>query len=227
MNNNNVIIKKRNKIKQKGYADVVFVVDKSGSMSGVIRGLIDHIGDFINGLNSGNYSLSWRIALIGEDDSQIQFADFSDSKESLRQSLSRISLGGSEASYQALDFATSLEFRGNCKKIVVFFTDEPLSGGSYYSESSRNTQDLAQKFNDGNIKFFLYTPHCRDYQNLSSQINSAFHEDFRDINRTPFDTLLENMGKTISSWNYQGGDSTKLPLIFKDILNRKITITNI
>ena len=50
-------IPQQNKGKLKGVADVVFVVDFSGSMSPVIDGLKNHINDFVRSLEQTNQQI--------------------------------------------------------------------------------------------------------------------------------------------------------------------------
>jgi len=212
----------------KGRADVMFVIDRSGSMSPVLEGLIEHLVSFVQGIESNpNQQLDWRIGFVAQDSIEFICKKFSNSVRDLVTALKTVRLAGDEATMLAIDYATSVEWREDATRIVSIFTDEPLRGGSYYRESYAEMDAMAQKLNQIKAYVFLFSPEDEDYERFSQLLHRLQTDFNQNFNAISFEQLLKNMGKTVSQMAMQQTKKAAPPLVFDKLIRDSITITDI
>jgi von Willebrand factor type A domain len=115
-------------------ADLVFVIDTTGSMNDKIDGLIQSCQSFVDKLAAKH--IDWAAAVVGFGDLTVEgdrivatpFSSGSDRVKSLLRGLPRYSGGGNEgeSSLEALQAALDQPgYRPDAMKVVVLITDEP------------------------------------------------------------------------------------------------------
>lgn len=118
----------------KARADLVFVIDTTGSMSDKIDGLIDSCESFVDKLATRR--IDWAAAVVGFGDLTVEgdrivatsFSSSADRVKGLLRGLPRYSGGGNEgeSSLEALRAALKQPgYRPDAMKVLVLITDEP------------------------------------------------------------------------------------------------------
>src|SRR3989449_4023349 len=118
----------------KARADLVFVIDTTGSMNDKIDGLIESCQSFVDRLATRR--IDWVAAVVGFGDLTVEgdrivatpFSSSADRVKSLLRGLPRYSGGGNEgeSSLEALQAALDQPgYRPDTVKVVVLITDEP------------------------------------------------------------------------------------------------------
>ena len=118
-------------------ADVVFVLDVSGSMGDEIDQVRTYLGEFGDSLQARGYD--FKIGVVTFSTTVDHVWEFTDDIEQIRQNLASISLwGGIEDSPAALYRASELNFRAGSRRTIIWITDEPYPEHSYTKEQIVN-----------------------------------------------------------------------------------------
>ncbi|MDZ7337604.1 MAG: VWA domain-containing protein [candidate division KSB1 bacterium] len=189
--------------KVKGFADVVFVLDRSGSMESCIEAVKNHIGTFVNSLVSDPRlsSVDWRVGFVAFDDSDFYVLDFTRDITRFQNGLDAFDTGGSELTLPALDVALDFAWRPEAQRVVILFTDEPMDGGEEIPLQLSHFEGLRKKVVTLSIKLFYYGPQCPTYAEFAKLPGSCVQ--FVDLHSNvhtsaDFKKILEQMSKTIS-----------------------------
>lgn len=118
-------------------ADVVFVLDVSGSMGDNITKVRDNVGEFADSLAARGYD--YQIGVVTFSDSVDHMWDLTNNIELIKQRLASIVLwGGDEDSPSGLYKATELSFRPGSKRTIIWITDEPYHQRNYTQQQIVN-----------------------------------------------------------------------------------------
>lgn len=118
----------------KARADLVFVIDTTGSMNDKIDGLIESCESFVDRLATKR--IDWAVAVVGFGDLTVEgdrivatpFSSSAERVKALLRGLPRYSGGGNEgeSSLEAVQAALRQPgFRADAMKVLVLITDEP------------------------------------------------------------------------------------------------------
>ncbi len=111
-------------------ADIVFVLDVSGSMGDNIAAVRNNLNEFADSLMARGYD--FKIGVVTFSTTVDHIWDLTNDVERIKQNLASISLwGGEENSLAALYKASELSFRPNSKRLIIWVTDEGYSFVSY------------------------------------------------------------------------------------------------
>jgi len=195
--------------KLKGVADVVFVMDISGSMMPVIDAVKHHLSTFVDSIERHSQPpVDLRLGLVahfadGGDRKGVYAWDFTDSPEHFKSHLSAcdsLPASADEFGLPALDRALDFPWRPQCRRFVVSFTDEPVRGGHDPSFQSSRTQDLAAKFAALRVSGYLVGPPCPEYDLLGRGPRMVrVVLDHRELATYDFGAFLGELGRTVSS----------------------------
>jgi Mg-chelatase subunit ChlD len=199
--------------REKNEVDVVFCVDFSGSMSGIIDAIKNHIGKFVDSLTGSNSSVTdARIGLVmhcgGLGSYDILHLPLSSDIAKFRNTLGRYQTHGNEITIPALDVAVELIEQGGTKhhKVIILFTDEPFSGQDDPDYARSNLNLLIQKINErGFMLFMVYPTYDSEYQEFANAINRNIQFDISSINsssQADFIKFMEFVGKSISQTKF-------------------------
>lgn len=111
-------------------ADIVFVLDCSGSMQDNIDAVRDNLNEFADTLIAKGYD--YQIGVVTFSTTVDDVWDFTNDVEQVKSNLSSIVLwGGVEDSPAALYEATELSWRPGSKRNIIWITDEPYPEDTY------------------------------------------------------------------------------------------------
>lgn len=221
----NQIKQQNGPVKIKGVADIVFCFDCTGSMTEIINSVKNNVDKLIDGLKT-YADLDWRARAMGyrdfEVDEEYLINDklFVENEADLKAQIGTIEAkeytGGDdpESTLDAIWYAAfKTDWRSNCHKIVVVFTDETSKGVNEKTvadipNAHADLNVLAQELMVNHIKLFLWGKKDVLYDVLNKipgadivQLEDP-ENDFKIMN---FDTLMEQIGKTISDLASSGG----------------------
>ena len=130
-------------------ADIVFIIDTTGSMGDEIAAVKDSVGDFVSSLNSNGVSAA--LGLVTYEDMMVDGYDSTEihkngasnwfySASAFCSALSGLSLGTGgdveECVVDALETARLMDLRGSAGKLFVLVTDAPSKVDNRYGISS-------------------------------------------------------------------------------------------
>lgn len=222
----NQIRQKTGQVKMKGVADIVFCFDCTASMTDIINSVKNNVNKLIDGFKTYT-DLDWRARAMGYRDFEvdeeylINDKPFVENDEAaLKAQIGNIEAkkytGGDdpESTLDAIWYAAcKSDWRSNCHKIVVVFTDEASKGVNEKTIADIPGADadldvLAQELNVNHIKLFLWGKKDPLYDVLQKipradivQLEDP-ENDFKNMN---FDKVMEQLGKTISELASSGG----------------------
>ena len=188
----------------KRVADVVFCIDASGSMSPCFDAVRKNVGAFVSGLTSHGQG-TWDLRLgflsyatggsgrgclfefksLQKDNMELiealyrQTGDdgfFTRDVEEFKKGLAKLSAGGDEASFVALDVALDFPWRraSECHRVIIVLTDEALETGVVVSEQVKLIPDLIAKIHALKVLLFLVGPESDAYNQISAADKSEY-----------------------------------------------------
>jgi uncharacterized protein YegL len=187
------------RISQVALADIVFVIDTTGSMNDKIDGLLKSCQKFVDEL--GKRRIDWRVAVISFGDltipgDKIQATEFSNSIDTVKNSLQNIprNSGGAntgESSFEALLKAAGLDnYRHAVIKVFILITDEPALQSNQVDAKSI-TVALKSK---GALTFVI--AHPEDYYKSIAQATGGTW--FQISSDTDFLSVLDILSQRVS-----------------------------
>jgi hypothetical protein len=201
--------------KQVNPVDIVFCVDCTASMGPCFTGLVQHLHDFVAGLQSEN-KVDYRLRLIEYRDLKIGEPmiphDFTTDVEEFRSQLRGLSASGGgdepESTLDAIYTALNSPWRTTkCHKSVLVFTDAPSHPTLEKSTVSTGTGDIETVINLLESKrTWLYLVSVEDplYDRLSKRektIIQLYPKDrrYEGLEGVDFAQVLEWFGRSISN----------------------------
>lgn len=215
----------QNEPKLKNKADIVFLLDITGSMAPCIDDLksnIDQLSDSFEGTQ--DVEVDWRARMIGyrdfEADSETDKLVGRDnpmvsSSAELKQQVRPFEAAGGgggieeipESALDAIEFVienTDWVNIGEGHRIIVLLTDAPTKSTTV---SGLDLNDIVQKLQEEHIKILLYGPPCTEFKMIGKLAKADFtdvsndgkveiYEGLRNFN---WDRLFETLNSTVST----------------------------
>jgi hypothetical protein len=195
-------------------ADLVFVIDTTGSMEDKIDGLIRSCQRFVDVLATKR--IDWQVAIVGFGDltvrgDRIVATGFSSEVATVRSRLQRIprfSGGGNdgESSLEALQSALALDgFRDDAMKVAVLITDEPAL--QHRIRPGQMTDQLRRY----GVLTFVISPPIKYFRAMAKDTGGMWFQVSRQTELTSilaiFDDLARRVATTVSTvQQLTGGD---------------------
>jgi Mg-chelatase subunit ChlD len=197
-------------------ADVLFVLDCTGSMGGEIDAIRDAITDFADTISSDGVRvrvglLEFRDRLHGEEHRMLLFGDepFTTDAAAFRQQVALLKAGGGgdipESSLDALLLATRQPFATDANKVLVLVTDAPPHIPDKEAQTIEDVVEALKRVSIDQLYLVIRTqdPQSQIYLRLlAGRKGLAFDlgkgDDFR-ARTEDFKKTLMALGKTISS----------------------------
>lgn len=222
----NQIRPKTGQVKMKGVADIVFCFDCTYSMSEIIESVKNNVDKLIDGFETLT-DLDWRARAMGYRDFEVDEEYLINDKPFVDNDV--VALKAQIASIEAKEYtggddpestldaiwyaACKSDWRSNCHKIVVVFTDEASKGVNEKTIADIPAADadidvLAQELNVNHIKLFLWgkkDPLYDILQKIPRADIVQLEDPENDFKNMEFDKVMEQMGKTISELASSGG----------------------
>lgn len=187
-------------------ADIVFIIDTTGSMGDEIAGIQENVGDFVNSLNSNGISAALGLVTYedlmvdGEDSTKVHKNGASNwfyNTNGFVNALSALQLGvggdAEECVLDALETARLMDLRGSAGKLFVLVTDAPSKVDNRYGLTSLSTEIELMKNSGITCAVVAPTELREHYAELSAQgmfldLYSDFYDDLvllaRDVTST-------------------------------------------
>lgn len=187
-------------------ADIVFVIDTTGSMDDEINGIRENIGDFVSSMNSNGISAALGLVTYGDlmadgyDSTQVHKNGASNwfyNASAFSSALSGLKLGvggdAEECVVDALETARLMDLRGSAGKLFVLVTDAPYKVDNRYGLSSLEAELELLKNADITCAVIAPSDLKQTYAGLSAQgtfldLYSDFYDDLvllaRDVTST-------------------------------------------
>lgn len=179
-----------------GQADIVFVIDTTGSMGSSIKNVVKNINGFVDRLET-EYTVNANFALVdyrditcGEATSIVKngtSAWFSN-VEDFKAKIDALTVDGGgdtpETAIDGLGMAEQLDFRQNANKFVILVTDADFKVNNNYGMDSMNM--MTKKLGDSGIVTSVISANKyeSDYHNLYTDTNGVFGDiygNFADV----------------------------------------------
>ena len=218
-------LQKAAQVKVKGVADIVFCFDCTGSMTEIINSVKENVGKLIEGFATNEVALNWRARCLGYRDFEvdeeylINDRPFVSTEDELKAQIAGMEAkeytGGDdpESTLDAIWYASRSEWRDDCHKIVVVFTDAAAKGVNEKTISEIDKADadldvLTQELNVNHIKLFLWGMKDPVYDILTKIPRAdvvQLENPEKDYKKIDFSTLMNTIGKTVSQLVSGGG----------------------
>lgn len=183
--------------KSKVAADIVFVIDTTGSMSDKIQGLLNTCERFADEIS--RRVIDYRIAIVAFGDltvlgDTIEGTPFTQSVEVVKNSLRNIprnSGGGNEgeSSLEALCKSLKYEYRKGAVKVFILITDEPPLTLNY------RVEDVIQRLRRAKVMAFCIAPNLLSFKRIAKDTGGDF---FLVERQADFLSIIDRLGKRVS-----------------------------
>lgn len=201
--------------KQVNPVDIVFCVDCTASMGPCFKGLVQHLHEFVQGLQSEN-KVDFRLRLIEYRDLKINEPmkprDFTSDVDEFRHQLEGLSPSGGgdepESTLDAIYVAINSPWRPMCHKSILVFTDAPshpeLHESTAPSEAGRDIETVINTLEAKRTWLYLVSVEDALYERLSGRektIIQLYPHDrrFEGLSGVDFAQVLEWFGRSISN----------------------------
>lgn len=202
--------------KQVNPVDIVFCVDCTSSMGPCFTGLMQHLHEFVQGLQSEN-KVDYRLRLVEyrdlKIDEPIKAREFTSDAEEFRRQLGDLTPSGGgdipESTLDAIYTALNSPWRPNkCHKAVIVFTDAPshpdLHESTVAAESDRDVETVINLLEAKRTWLYLVSVEDPLYERLSGRektIVQLYPNDklYEGLAGVDFAQVLEWFGRSISN----------------------------
>jgi hypothetical protein len=200
----------------KARADLVFVIDTTGSMNDKIDGLIESCETFVDKL--ARKRIDWVAAVVGFGDLTVEgdrivatpFSSSADRVKALLRGLPRYSGGGNEgeSSLEALQAALDQPgFRRDAVKVVVLITDEPAL------QRRLRPTTVTGKLRDAGAIAFVMSPKIKYFRSMATETGGQWWNvdsggDFSRI-LDVFDKIATKVASTVAAVHKLAGGNVK------------------
>lgn len=177
----------------KGEADIIFVVDNTGSMNSPINNVVNNLSAFTNSLSG--YDIQYGVVEFGDLGSKFEASPFMQSEDDVKQRLSQIHTGGGgrlleENALEGIMKALDYPFRGgSATKEIILVTDAGFHDKSVDGYSDFTDKEVAQalKAKDARLSVVTRKQHMPLYENnlvddgMMLDIFSDFHSSLAEL----------------------------------------------
>lgn len=188
-------------ITTKNKVDIVFVIDNSGTMSGVIDGVKKHITTFVSSLeNNSNNRIDYRIGFVFQGAVYMLIKNFTTSVSEFIEAIERTkeyAVDQNELGLLGLDIAADFEWEDKRHKFIIIFTDEDVSGGIEADYQLSKYEQLLSKLESLRIKIYYFGVDGDDYRKLK-KVPGTYYEPNETFENVNFSELLNKIGKSVS-----------------------------
>jgi von Willebrand factor type A domain len=201
---------------ERARADLVFVIDTTGSMSDKIDGLIESCQSFVDRLAAKR--IDWAASVVGFGDLTIEgdrivataFSSNAERVKALLQGLPRYSGGDNEgeSSLEALNAALDQPgYRAGAMKIVVLITDEPAL------QRKLRPASVTGRLREAGAISFVLSPNIKYFRSMAADTGGQWWNvksggDFSQI-LAIFDKIAAKVASTVAAVQKLAGGNVK------------------
>lgn len=200
----------------KARADLVFVIDTTGSMNDKIDGLIETCETFVDRLATRH--IDWAAAVVGFGDLTVEgdrivatpFSSSTERVKALLRGLPRYSGGGNEgeSSLEALQAALGQPgYRPDAMKVIVLITDEPAL------QRKLRPSTLTGALREAGAMTFVLSPSIKYFRSMATDTGGEWWNvesggDFSKI-LAVFDKMATKVASTVAAVHKLTGGNVK------------------
>lgn len=200
----------------KARADLVFVIDTTGSMNDKIDGLVESCQSFVDKLAAKR--IDWVAAVVGFGDLTVEgdrivvtpFSSSADRVKALLRGLPRYSGGGNEgeSSLEALQAALDQPgYRPDAMKVVVLITDEPAL------QREHRPATISGRLREAGAIAFVLSPNIKYFRSMATETGGQWWNvdsggDFSKI-LDVFDKIATQVASTVAAVHRLAGGNVK------------------
>jgi hypothetical protein len=200
----------------KARADLVFVIDTTGSMNDKIDGLVESCQTFVDKLATKH--IEWAAAVVGFGDLTVEgdrivatpFSSSADRVKSLLRRLPRYSGGGNEgeSSLEALQAALDQPgYRDGATKVIVLITDEPAL------QRKLRPSTMSGRLREAGAIAFVLSPNIKYFRSIAADTGGEWWNvesggDFSKI-LAAFDKIATKVASTVAAVHRLAGGNVK------------------
>ena len=200
----------------KARADLVFVIDTTGSVNDKIDGLIESCQSFVDRLATRR--IDWVAAVVGFGDLTVEgdrivatpFSSSAERVKSLLRGLPRYSGGGNEgeSSLEALSAALAQPgYRADAMKVVVLITDEPAL------QRKLQPATMTGRLREAGAMTFVLSPNIKYFRSMATDTGGQWWNvdtggDFAQI-LAVFDKIATKVAATVAAVHKLAGGNVK------------------
>jgi hypothetical protein len=200
----------------KARADLVFVIDTTGSMNDKIDALIESCESFVDRLATRH--IDWAAAIVGFGDLTVEgdrivatsFSSSADRVKTLLRGLPRYSGGGNEgeSSLEALQAALEQPgFRSDAMKVLILITDEPAL------QRKLRPAAMTGRLREAGAISFVLSPNLKYFRSMASDTGGQWWNvdsggDFSQILAT-FDRIATKVASTVAAVHKLAGGNVQ------------------
>lgn len=200
----------------KARADLVFVIDTTGSMNDKIDGLIESCQSFVDRLATKH--IDWVAAVVGFGDLTVEgdrivatpFSSSTERVKALLRGLPRYSGGGNEgeSSLEALQVALDQPgYRPDAMKVVVLITDEPAL------QRKLRPAAMSGRLREAGAIAFVLSPNLKYFRSMATETGGQWWNvdsggDFSQI-LAVFDKIATKVASTLAAVHKLAGGNVK------------------
>lgn len=200
----------------KALADLVFVIDTTGSMNDKIDGLIESCESFVDRLASKH--IDWAAAVVGFGDLTVEgdrivatpFSSSAERVKALLRGLPRYSGGGNEgeSSLEALRAALNQQgYRTGAMKILILITDEPAL------QKALRPSTMTGMLREAGAIAFVLSPNIKYFRSMAGDTGGQWWNvdsggDFSKILEV-FDKIATKVASTVVAVHKLSGGNVK------------------
>jgi von Willebrand factor type A domain len=187
-----------------GRADVVFVLDRSGSMSPIFDRVRDWIADFVAGMASGDTQpIGIRYGFLCYNALEFHRLGefFSESTTRFGEAIRRVGASDvDETTLPAIDAAADFPWSDNGHRFLIVLTDEATATGHNPAWQRSRVDALKEKLIRLRVKLWLAAPDCPAFREFAGLPNFEYRivagHDFEDPSW--LSGLMLQMGNKVS-----------------------------
>ena len=179
-------------------ADIVFVFDTTGSMSGEIDGLKARASAFADALAARG--INYRLALISYGDEINQTHDFTSDLATFKGWIEGLSASGGgdtkENSLEGLAKATTLSYRAVSQRIAILITDAPYhqAGESGGGTTTYTTETMIARLNEYLLVTYVVGPDLTEFHQIADGTGGIWFSINAD-----FQGIIDRIGTILAS----------------------------
>jgi Mg-chelatase subunit ChlD len=185
----------------KGLADIVFVIDRSGSMDSSINNVKNNINQFVDELTNV-YQVDVNFGLVAYTDNEVALIpdgknEFFTNSTKFKDQLGKLyTSGGTEYVTRALEIGRTLNYRPNAGKYMILLTDESGDFGS----KDPSIAEMASLLERDEITTSVITEAGlkRNYQPLFSQTGGIYANIYGNFS-VELLKIAENIGEDVNN----------------------------
>ena len=188
---------------EKGKADIVFVIDSTGSMGGAINNVKNNINNFVNKLEEEKVDVRLGLVeykdIVADGPNSTKNLGWTESPDEFKKKINSISVTGGgdrpESAVDALEEARIMGFKNNHAKFMILVTDADYHENTRFEDLTSMEQEINRLVKDEIVASVITSNHYGDstYGELINQTGGVSANIYGNF-ATELEKLIEKIG---------------------------------